>query len=580
MTTHMLAALLLASTLAAGTAAAQPAPVNQAGVTMGHWHLAAKDVEADKKLFVAMGGKLYNPGGQPLIMFPGLYITLILGSEKGEGGTVGSVVNHVGFIVDNVQMRVAQWKAAGVTVLPGGALPAGGNRLDQAFVETPDGVRIEILEDKTQTVPIRNEHIHFALPAAEISKAQAWYAKVFGGQTGVRNNAPVVNLPGVQLRFNTADTQQAPTRGRVFDHFGFDVNDHAAFVKRLEEQAVKLDQPVGKGATGNTIVYITDPWGARIEIVQRLPIGPPEPQTAQAEAPYPRLPNPPVKSPPDTTAPDIPGVVAGGTKVHLIRDMFHSTEGPIAMPDGSLLFTEQDAGDGRLIKIATDGTISTFADNTNRTIGLAYDTKGRLVGAQSNIPRIGVLYPTRSTLADSFEGLPMVAPNDLVADTKGGMYFTDTLNSRFRPTPAARISTAIVYIRPDGNVVKVSEQVERPNGISLSPDGNVLYAANGPIISAFDVQPDGSLRNFRTFATLMGGNADSMCIDNAGRLYVAAGGVQVFSPEGKHLGTIPTPLNPQAPAFAGRDKKTLYIVGGGAVYSVAMVAQGIQGRAK
>ena len=246
---------------------------------MGHWHIASKDVEANKKLFLAMGGKLYMPGGQPLIMFPGLYISLILGNEKGDGGTVGSVVNHVGFIVDNVQQRVAQWKAAGVTVLPGGALPTGGNRLDQAYVETPDGVRMEILEDKTQTVPIRNEHIHLALPAAEIPKAQAWYAKTFGGQTATRNNAPVVNLPGVQIRFNAADTKQAPTRGRVLDHFGFDVNDHAAFVKRLEAEGIKLDQPVGKGATGNTITYITDPWGTRIEIVQRLPIGPQVQQT-------------------------------------------------------------------------------------------------------------------------------------------------------------------------------------------------------------------------------------------------------------------------------------------------------------
>jgi len=272
--THPFVALLVASTLTAASAAAQPAPVNQAGVTMGHWHIASKDVEANKKLFVAMGGKLFMPGGQPLIMFPGLYISLILGNEKGEGGTVGSVVNHVGFIVDNVQQRVAQRKAAGVTVLPGGALPTGGNRLDQAYVETPDGVRMEILEDKTQTVPIRNEHIHFALPAAEVPKAVAWYAKVFGGQTATRNNAPVVNLPGVQLRFNAADTKQAPTRGRVLDHFGFDVNDHAAVVKRLEGEGIKLDQPVGKGATGNTITYITDPWGTRIEIVQRLPLGP------------------------------------------------------------------------------------------------------------------------------------------------------------------------------------------------------------------------------------------------------------------------------------------------------------------
>ena len=274
MKTHLFVALVVASTLTPAPAVAQPAPVNQAGVTMGHWHIASKDVEANKKLFVAMGGKLFMPGGQPLIMFPGLYISLILGNEKGEGGTVGSVVNHVGFIVDNVQKRVAQWKAAGVTVLPGGALPTGGNRLDQAYVETPDGVRMEILEDKTQTVPIRNEHIHFALPAAEVPKAVAWYAKVFGGQTATRNNAPVVNLPGVQLRFNAADTKQAPTRGRVLDHFGFDVNDHAAVVKRLEGEGIKLDQPVGKGATGNTITYITDPWGTRIEIVQRLPLGP------------------------------------------------------------------------------------------------------------------------------------------------------------------------------------------------------------------------------------------------------------------------------------------------------------------
>jgi len=267
-------ALVLVSTLTAGRAAAQPAPFNQAGVTMGHWHIASKDVEANKKLFLAMGGKLYMPGGNPLIMFPGLYINLNLGTEKGDGGTVGSVVNHVGFIVDDVQKRVAEWKAKGVTVLPGGALPAGGNRLDQAFVVTPDGVRIEILEDKTQPMPIRNEHVHLAVPAAEVPKAQAWYAKTFGGKTNTRNNAPVVDLPGVQIRFNTADAKQAPTRGRVLDHIGFDVKDHAAFVKTLEAQGIKLDEPVRKSPTGSTITYITDPWGTRIEIVQRAPLGP------------------------------------------------------------------------------------------------------------------------------------------------------------------------------------------------------------------------------------------------------------------------------------------------------------------
>jgi catechol 2,3-dioxygenase-like lactoylglutathione lyase family enzyme len=217
MRTSVLAALLLASTLAAGTAAAQPAPFNETGVTMGHWHLISKDVEANKKIFLGMGGKLFMPGGNPLMMFPGVYINLNLGNEKGEGGTQGSVVNHVGFIVDNVPQRVAQWKAAGVPVLPG-----TNNRPDQAFVVTPDGLRIEILEDKAQSVPVRNEHVHFSLTEAEIPKAQAWYAKTFGGKAGTRNNAPVVDLPGVQLRFAKADAPQAPTRHRILDHIGFD----------------------------------------------------------------------------------------------------------------------------------------------------------------------------------------------------------------------------------------------------------------------------------------------------------------------------------------------------------------------
>src|SRR5215831_6156616 len=168
------AALTLASTL---PAAAQPAAFNDLGLTMGHWHIISKDADANKKLFLGMGGKLFMPGGAPLMMFPGVYINLTLGTEKGDGGTQGSVVNHVGFIVNNVQEQVGKWKAAGVAVLPG-----NNGRLDQAYVETPDGVRIEILEDKTQAMPIRHEHVHFFLPEAEIGKAVAWYAKTFGGK--------------------------------------------------------------------------------------------------------------------------------------------------------------------------------------------------------------------------------------------------------------------------------------------------------------------------------------------------------------------------------------------------------------
>jgi len=87
----------------------------------------------------------------------------------------------------------------------------------------------------------------------------------------------------------------------------------------------------------------------------------------------------------------------------------------------------------------------------------------------------------------------------LVIDKNGGIYFTDPLGGPFRPVPAGRTTPIIFYIRPqDGKLVKVSEAVTNPNGITLSPDEKVLYAANGGTVAAFDVQPDGTLRNFRT----------------------------------------------------------------------------------
>ena len=142
----LIAGLWLVSILAAGTAVAQPAPFNEVGLTMGHWHFASRDVQANKKIFVGMGGTPVTVGTAESVIFPGVRVNLSLGNTSGTGGSQGSTVNHVGFIVNNVQEQVAKWKAAGVAVLPG-----NNNRLDQAYVETPDGVRMEILEDKTQS---------------------------------------------------------------------------------------------------------------------------------------------------------------------------------------------------------------------------------------------------------------------------------------------------------------------------------------------------------------------------------------------------------------------------------------------
>ncbi len=142
----------------------------------------------------------------------------------------------------------------------------------------------------------------------------------------------------------------------------------------------------------------------------------------------------------------------------------------------------------------------------------------------------------------------------------------------------------------------------RANGIMLSTDERIVYVTNGGVVLAFDIQPAGSVRNRRDFGKLeAGGSGDGMAIDAVGRLYVTSGpGVQVLSPEGTFLGVIPTPRNAISVAFSGPDKKTLYIVGSGAlgpdgkefttpegvrnnaktIYKIAMLARGFEGRAK
>ena len=262
----------------------------------------------------------------------------------------------------------------------------------------------------------------------------------------------------------------------------------------------------------------------------------------------------------DTTTPNIPGVVAAGTRVQLLVRGLQGTEGPVAAPDGSLIFTEQNAN--RISKIDANGRVTPFLSNTNGTIGLAYDSHGRLIAAQTINPQIAVLLPTRDVLADSFEGSPLLRPNDLTVDSRGGIYFSDA---------------AVLYIRPDGDVIKVAD-VDRPHGLALSPDEKILYVANtlDETILAFDVHADGTIAGRREFAKVATGG---ITVDSAGRVYVATRiGVQIFSPQGARLGTIPIGMadGPQNLAFAGFDRKTLFVVGRGAVWKVGMQAQGVR----
>jgi gluconolactonase len=303
--------------------------------------------------------------------------------------------------------------------------------------------------------------------------------------------------------------------------------------------------------------------------------------------------------PTETEAPGIAGVVAGGAKVQVIKFGFQGTEGPIGMPDGSLIFTETQAN--RITRIAPDGSTSTFLENTNGSNGLAFDAKGRLLSVQTTPgqTRIGVIYPkgSETTLSDNFDGKSFGRPNDLVVSTKGGVYFTEpgpNAPPAGTPPPATPpLAPAVYYIPPGGKAMKVAEGIERPNGIMLSRDEKTLYVnnSNGEYLLAFDVNADGSLANRRNFVKYQGGSknergvfasgADGIAIDNEGRLYLAtAAGVEVVSEKGAHLGTIPVSRAPQNLAFAGKDKRTLYIVGRGAAFKIDLLTPGFKGRAK
>ena len=297
--------------------------------------------------------------------------------------------------------------------------------------------------------------------------------------------------------------------------------------------------------------------------------------------------------------PAIPGVAAAGTAIELIKEGFNGTEGPVVLADDSLIFTETTGN--RITRIAADGSTSTFLDNSNGANGLGFTSNGDLYAVQVLKPRVGIVYPASHarTLADQYEGKPFGRPNDLVVDHQGGVWFTDSgpgprpagAPAPVEPQPVTA-KPAVYHITPGGELQRIAADIERPNGIQLSPDEKVLYVANtnGEHVLAYDIHADGSVGARRNFAQLQGikqtetgisSGADGLAVDANGRLYVASNiGIQVFNSKGEALGVIALPKQPQNLAFAGPDKKTLYVVGRGAAYKIPLLAAGYGGRAK
>ena len=277
------------------------------------------------------------------------------------------------------------------------------------------------------------------------------------------------------------------------------------------------------------------------------------------------------------------------------------TEGPTADDAGNVYFTE--LMNQRILRMAPGGVVSVFREQSNNANGLIIDAQGRLVACEganlkannvhgkSHLAATTVLKPrvTRTdlktnkveVLAEGFEGKPFNGPNDVTYDSTGRLYFTDLTGG------------AVYRIDVDGKLTRLlaTPEVQRPNGISITPDDKTLYlveangAQNGArLIRAYDLQPDGSLKNMRIhYSFYPGRSADGLCMDTQGNLYAAAGlhqrrgtsetldtksGVHVIAPDGKLSRFIAVPEDTITNCtFGGPDWKTLYITAGKGLYS-------------
>jgi catechol 2,3-dioxygenase-like lactoylglutathione lyase family enzyme len=271
MMSKLICVLVLVGLLGATPARAQLADPGPAGVAMGHVHFAVQDIDSAKKFWVAVGGVPSGKlGANEIVKFPGVLI-LIRKATDPTAGTVGSVVNHIGFLVPNIPEARAKWQAAGLTMEP-----PNPNNPKQIYLHSPDGlVRVEVLEDPMQGVPIKFHHVHFFVADANgvssIPAIQAWYAKTFGAKPGKRGQFEAADLPGVNLTFAKSDVPTAGTKGRELDHIGFEIKGLEAFCKKAQAAGIKFDMPyTPRPDLGIALAFITDPWGTYIELNEGL----------------------------------------------------------------------------------------------------------------------------------------------------------------------------------------------------------------------------------------------------------------------------------------------------------------------
>jgi catechol 2,3-dioxygenase-like lactoylglutathione lyase family enzyme len=195
-----------------------------------------------------------------MIQFPGVFVLLRGGQTK--GGTVGSIVNHLGFVWKDLPAAMAKWQAAGYKIEQ--------DKPTHGYILGPDGIRLEFSEDKSLQVPVKINHIH--LYPQDVPAMKAWYAKALGGVSGKCDGIDCVDVPGVSLAMSQGETKLEPTLGRSLDHIGFEVKNLPEFLTRMQAEGVTITQPLTQSnfVTTMRVAFITDPWGTRMEITEGL----------------------------------------------------------------------------------------------------------------------------------------------------------------------------------------------------------------------------------------------------------------------------------------------------------------------
>lgn len=289
-------------------------------------------------------------------------------------------------------------------------------------------------------------------------------------------------------------------------------------------------------------------------------------------------------------------IVPKDARIEKLAGGFTFVEGPLWRPNGVLWFSDvvgnvvrQWAPDGTVTEILKPGGYDGNALPAGGYVGPNGETAdrdgGALVCQHGNRRIIRISKDKKvTTLVDKFEGRKLNSPNDLVYRSDGSLFFTDPPYGlpKADEDPAKELKFNGVFKLTKGKLQVIIKDLTRPNGIALSPDEKTLYVANSDekqkIWMRYDLAPNGTVSNGRVFADVTNekenGLPDGMKVDSKGNVYATGpGGVWIFSPDGKHLGTIKPPETP-ANCGWGDDGKSLYITATTGLYRIKLAVAG------